>query len=345
MRDLLRSLKGDCGTLGCWTGNLPRGCELCMKGAKSVIFVTGVCPERCWYCPLSRSRKGRDVTYVNEVLARDIKDVVTEVAANLSRGAGITGGDPIARLEKATEIIRVLKDAFGQDFHVHLYTTGYLLTEERMRKLVRAGLDEIRIHITGEHSYRALAIAAKSGIDVGVENPAIPSTDKELLNAIRRAAEMGAGFVNLNELEFSEGNEASLILRGYRTEDGIAVFRSRETALRVMAAVIEEGIDISVHYCPARYKDAVQYRRRLARRAVATRMPYEEVEGPIVKWAEISVDEELSRRLIVSGLAFIRGGRVATSDTLAKRLRLRHTLVKAYPLSPRKVIETREEQS
>jgi len=343
--ELLRSLKGDCDTLGCWIGDLPRGCELCMEGAKSVIFVTGVCPERCWYCPLSRSRKGRDVTYVNEVLARDIKDVVTEVAANLSRGAGITGGDPIARLDRAIEIIRALKDAFGQDFHIHLYTTGYLLTEEGMRELVRAGLDEIRIHITGEHSYRALAIAAKSGIDVGVENPAIPGTEKELLNAIRKATEIGAGFVNLNELEFSEGNEASLILRGYRTENGVAAVGSRETALRVMAAVMEEGIDISVHYCPARYKDAVQYRRRLARRAVATRMPYEEIEGSLVKWAEIDADEEISKRLVVGGLAFICGGRVVTSDTLAKRLGLRHTLVKAYPLSPRKIIETREEQS
>ncbi len=343
MGELLRELKGDCDTLGCWVGSLPKGCELCMEGAKSVIFVTGVCPERCWYCPLSRARKGRDVTYVNEVLARDVKDVVTEVAANLSKGAGITGGDPIARLDRTVEIIRALKDAFGQNFHIHLYTTGYLLTEERMAELVRAGLDEIRIHVTGEHSYRALAIAASFGIDVGVENPAVPGTEKKLLDVIRRAAETGAVFVNLNELEFSEGNEASLLLRGYRTEDGVAAIGSRETALHVLAAVVEEGIDISVHYCPARYKDAVQYRRRLSRRAIATRMPYEEIDGSLVKWAEIGVDEGLSKRLIVRGLAFIRGDRVVTSCTLAKRLELRHTLIKAYPLSPRKVIETREE--
>lgn len=344
MGELFRGLKGDCDTLGCWVGDLPKGCELCMEGAKSVIFVSGVCPERCWYCPLSRARKGKDVTYVNEVLARDIKDVVTETAANLSKGAGITGGDPVARLGRTVEVIRALKDAFGHNFHIHLYTSGYLLTEEKMSELVKAGLDEIRIHITGEHSYRALAIAARSGIDVGVENPAIPGTEEKLLDVIRRAADVGANFVNLNELEFSEGNEASLLLRGYRTVDGVAAVRSRETALNVLAAVVKEGIDISVHYCPAMYKDAVQYRRRLARRAVATRMPYEEVEDSLVKWAEINVNDGVTRRLVVSGLAFIRDDRVVTSCTLAKRLGLRHTLVKAYPLSPRKIIETREEQ-
>ena len=345
MDELLRGIKGECDTLGCWIGDLPRGCKLCMEGAKSVVFVTGVCPERCWYCPLSKARKGKYVTYVNEVLARDVKDVVTEVAANLSKGAGITGGDPIARLDRTVEIIKTLKETFGQDFHIHLYTTGYLLTKEKMNELVSAGLDEIRIHITGEHSYRALEIATKSGIDVGVENPAIPGTEKMLLNAIRRAAEIGASFVNLNELEFSEGNEASLLLRGYRTEDGVAAVGSRETAIRAMAAIVEEGIDISIHYCPARYKDSVQYRRRLAKRAIATRMPYEEVEDSLVKWVEIGDSEIVSRELIVMGLAFIRDDKVVTSETLAKRLGLRHTLIKAYPLSPRKVIETLEEQS
>lgn len=315
-----------------------------MQGAKSVIFVTGVCPERCWYCPLSRARKGRDVTYVNEVPVRDIKDVVTEVAANLSEGAGLTGGDPIAGLRRATEIIKALKDAFGQGFHIHLYTTGYLLNKERLRDLVRAGLDEIRIHVTGEHSYKALVTATETGIDVGVENPAIPGTERQLLNAIRKAAKAGARFVNLNELEFSEGNEASLILRGYRTEDGVSAVGSRETALRVMATVMREGIDISVHYCPARYKDAVQYVRRLSRRAAATRMPYEEIEGPFVKWAEVGADAWIIERLVASGLAYIHSNKVVTSVTLAKHLGLRHTSVRAYPLNPRKVIETLEEQ-
>ena len=316
-----------------------------MEGAKSVIFVTGVCPERCWYCPLSRLRKGRDVTYVNEVLARDIKDVVTEVAANLSEGVGITGGDPVARLERTVTVIRALKDAFGQDFHIHLYTTGYLLTRERMKELVEAGLDEIRIHITGEHSFKALAIAADSGIDVGVENPAIPGTEEALVKSIVRAAELGARFVNLNELEFSEGNEVSLLLRGFKTVDGVAAEGSRETALRVMEAVIARGIDISVHYCPARYKDAVQYRRRLARRAIATRAPFEEINEAIVSWAEITHAEDIPKDLVVRGLAFIRkDGKVVTSASVARRLRLPHVVVRAYPLTPRKVIETSEEQ-
>jgi pyruvate formate-lyase activating enzyme-like uncharacterized protein len=316
-----------------------------MEGSKSVIFVTGVCPERCWYCPLSSSRKGKDVIYVNEIRARDIKDIITEVAANLSKGAGITGGDPIARLGRTIEIIKSLKSAFGKDFHIHLYTSGYLLTKEKMRELVKAGLDEIRIHITGEHSYKALEIAVKSGIVAGVENPVIPGSERDLLDMIRKAARIGAVFVNLNELEFSEGNEASLLLRGYRTNDGISVIGSKETALRVMSAVMSEGIEIGVHFCPAKYKDAVQYRKRLARRAVATRLPYEEVDGPLVRWAEINVDEESLRKLVLSDLAVVRDKKVTTSVTLAKHLGRPYTSIIAFPLNPRQVIETQKEQS
>jgi pyruvate formate-lyase activating enzyme-like uncharacterized protein len=50
-----------------YRGGVVRGCELCLLGAKSVIFITGLCPLSCPYCPVSAERFGKDVMYVNDV--------------------------------------------------------------------------------------------------------------------------------------------------------------------------------------------------------------------------------------------------------------------------------------
>ncbi|MCD6428365.1 MAG: radical SAM protein [Desulfurococcales archaeon] len=199
-------------------GELPKGCKLCMEGLKSVLFVTGLCSERCFYCPISPGRRGRDVVFINDVRVSDIeKDVVCEVVASGSKGVGITGGDPLIRLDRTIKIIKNLKDFFGSSFHIHLYTAGTLLKDEAMSKLVNAGLDEIRIHVINDGSWRAVKLAVDYPVSVGIENPVIPGSMTELKNLILKAYSIGVGFVNLNELEFSEGNYVNLRLRGIRT--------------------------------------------------------------------------------------------------------------------------------
>ncbi|MFX1268591.1 MAG: hypothetical protein ACFFAK_11585, partial [Promethearchaeota archaeon] len=49
---------------------IPKGCRLCLIGAKTVLFINGLCqnPKHCyWYCPISDERKGKDFTYANEI--------------------------------------------------------------------------------------------------------------------------------------------------------------------------------------------------------------------------------------------------------------------------------------
>jgi len=47
-------------------------CELCYVGLKAVIFITGVCDENCYYCPVDRDRFGRSVIYVNDERAWEL---------------------------------------------------------------------------------------------------------------------------------------------------------------------------------------------------------------------------------------------------------------------------------
>ncbi len=81
-------------------GSLPKGCAHCVKGEKMVLFVTGVCPRKCNFCPISDEKNGKDYSYADEWKTNDIKDIITEASAISAKGAGFTGGDPLARMER-----------------------------------------------------------------------------------------------------------------------------------------------------------------------------------------------------------------------------------------------------
>jgi pyruvate formate-lyase activating enzyme-like uncharacterized protein len=117
--------------------------------------------------------------------------------------------------------------------------------------------------------------AKASGLEAGVEIPALWSAPK-IVEAVRDAD----AFLNLNELEFSETNFAGLIDAGFLPEDlGCAATGSEDVAKEHF---LKSGI--KVHYCPSRFKDAVQLRERLRRRAEHTARPFDYVssEGTII---------------------------------------------------------------
>src|SRR3972149_2170317 len=126
--------------------SLPLGCRLCVKGRKSVILITGICPRKCFYCPLSDQKYQKDVIYANERKVTSTKELIDEVAVSKSFGAGITGGDPLSVMDRTVETIKALKGKFGRAFHIHLYTSLVLATEKNLKRLHDAGLDEIRFH-------------------------------------------------------------------------------------------------------------------------------------------------------------------------------------------------------
>ncbi|MEM1644243.1 MAG: hypothetical protein QXS70_07620, partial [Desulfurococcaceae archaeon] len=110
-RELRYSLK-----TGYVIGSLPPGCKYCLLGGKMVIFVTGLCLDNCWYCPISREKFGRKTIYVNEVRATSYSDVIDEAYRVGALGAGITGGDPISSLDVTVNMIMLLKEEFGEKF-------------------------------------------------------------------------------------------------------------------------------------------------------------------------------------------------------------------------------------
>lgn len=258
-------------------GTVPEGCRLCARGSKMVLFVTGLCHSSCYYCPLSEEKRGRDVIFADEMPVSDSDKMLYEARAIRAEGAGISGGDPLCRLNRSLEYIRLLKNEFGTAFHIHLYTSMTDLDSLTLQRLVDVGLDEIRFH-PQQKDWTGIERALETELEVGIEVPVIPGEKTQLKDTILRAERMGVSFVNMNELEASETNFAKLTSLGMKLTDieSASIEGSEATA----KAILEWGKDrvnkMTLHYCTARYKDGVQMRRRLERRLEETIRDFEQ---------------------------------------------------------------------
>ncbi|MCK4884022.1 MAG: radical SAM protein, partial [Candidatus Diapherotrites archaeon] len=241
-----------------------------------VVFVTGVCPQKCFYCPISVERGGNDVQAANERPVSSVQDIIEEAKAMDAKGASITGGEPLLVLDRVVSYIKALKKEFGPEFHIHLYTYGDLAGEKEIKALEEAGLDEIRFHLLGENKERIFP-ALKSSMSVGVEVPAIPSDSEELFDLVDFVIENKIEFINLNELEFSDSNWDQMVEKKckQRGEHTYAVEGSMELAIEVLSRF--EKTDVKAHFCSVKIKNGVQLTNRLMRRARNTKKPFETV--------------------------------------------------------------------
>ncbi len=280
------------------------GCRLCFSGSKSVIFVTGLCDDNCYYCPVSRDKLGHDVFLVNEQPVSTVEELIVEVERNGSRGASITGGDPLVRIDKTIIVIKALKEHFGSDFHIHLYTSGRYATIDSLISLDQAGLDEIRFHPT-DLSFLEKAKYAKlyTGMNVGVEIPVAPHLKNWVIRIVSEADKLGLDFVNLNEMEFVEPNVRSLMERGLiesKTRP-FTVQGSLETAIEIVEWA-SWNLSIPVHFCPAPFKDKIQTRNRLLLVGKRDRRWNEtiSVDGTLIEFVVVRYSSETGKCLLES---------------------------------------------
>ncbi len=256
---------------GSFSSYLSPGCRICRQGASLVLFVSGVCERDCFYCPLSEERRGKDVVYANERRAGSDSEIIEEARAIGALGTGITGGEPLLKRDFVIRSIRALKREFGEDHHIHLYT-GARPGPSSLRDLAEAGLDEIRFHPPASEwsdprqLSETLREAKFAGLLAGVEIPAIGPAPG-IVEAVMKAD----AFLNLNELEFSETNQSALQALGFKSQEyGCGAVGSEAVALEHFRV---EGL--KVHYCSSTFKDAVQLRERLKRRAARTARPFD----------------------------------------------------------------------
>lgn len=271
-----------------YCGKPAKGCRYCVKGEKLVLFITGLCSQRCFYCPISELKFGKDVIFANEWKIENDEDLLEEMRLMDAKGAGITGGDPLVTMNKTCKYIKLLKEKMGKDFHIHLYTPLKFVTEDNLKRLHEAGLDEIRFHpnIDDDKEWEKITEATKLKWDVGIEIPCLPDKEVKIKRLIKNFAEK-IKFINLNELEFSDTSIKHYNLKDYelKNEQSYAAKSSEELAKKLIKYTEEKELDISVYYCSAKLKDKTQMGNRIKRRAKKVTKPYDIVtpEGMLIR--------------------------------------------------------------
>ena len=323
-------------------GPLPKGCQLCIQGKKLVLFVTGLCPRKCFYCPISDKKSQKDVIYANEwpIKENELETIFKEAELCGAKGAGITGGDPLVKLERTVTLIKNFKQRFGQHFHIHLYTSLNLITEETLKHLYYSGLDEIRVHpdLDDRTLWPKISLLKKFSWDVGVEIPLIPTKEmetKKLIDLIQDKVD----FLNINELEISDTNANHLVEKHFLPKDSMSygVKGSGELGIELLNYVEKNYPQFNVHYCTTTLKDRVQLAERIKRRAKNIKEIFDVVtEEGMLKRGAIYLPE-ISPQTTRETLEKIKQNEKLANQFLEKLDFLKKELLKKFHLTRTKI--------
>ena len=243
----------------------PSGCRSCLLGTGlSAVRRTNRCNAACPFC--------YDYGVLNAI--PPIGEGLWEIGGGRYReedlpllfsiqgkptGIAYVYLEPMMEIEKYYGIIRRFHDA---GVHQHLYTNGINATEENLRTLGNAGLDEIRFNLGASHTSDAviknMKTAKKYIPQVGIETPMTREFEQEFHRKKDQILSSGIDFMNCAELHLNENNLQNYLgenLYFYRMGYLSPVF-SREITLKLMREAAEEQWPMVVHDCCNRTKFA-----------------------------------------------------------------------------------------
>ncbi|MDD7795536.1 radical SAM protein [Clostridium sp. 'White wine YQ'] len=236
----------------------PRGCSSCLFGTGlSAIRKTNKCNIECKFCynygeldfipPIGEGMWQIGDTKFYE---KDI-DLLLSIHKKPT-GVAYVYLEPFMEIEKYYSVVKKFSDA---KIHQHLYTNGTLATEETLKALGEAGLDEIRFNLGASNCsdkvIENIRIAKKYIKKVGIETPMTPEFFETFFEKKQVILDTKLDFINCAELHLNENNIDNYYGENmYISRQGyISPTWSRELTLKFMKIADEEKWDLVVHDC------------------------------------------------------------------------------------------------
>ncbi len=268
----------------CYNGTKPYymdispGCKHCGEGTWSCLFINGKCNGRCFFCPSEQTEIGEPVTNALQFTSpTDYLDYLNNFGI---KGVSISGGEPLLTLDKSLKFLSAVQNRFGSEIHKWLYTNGILITEENLKRLRDAGLNEIRLNLFAQnYNLDKVRLASRYIPTVTVEIPAVPEDHDLLCSLLPKLTESGVKFLNLHQLRCTSYNYKKFIARGYTFlhDQDATVLESELAALKTIQSAVESDIRLPINYCSFVYRNNFQRIRARQRSAPCLVKPYEEI--------------------------------------------------------------------
>lgn len=245
-------------------GELTPGCrECCLKGRWEQIRTTTKCNLSCSFCyyfgekdyPL-RELIPADMYKIRQRLYSedDVKLLFEKQGKKFLSGVAWLHHEPLLEMDK---MLGLMKFVHRKGYHQWLYTNGTLATEENLKKLSGAGLDEIRFNLAAtncsDNVIKNMNIARKYFKFLCIESPMFSKFYVTFLKKRKAILDTGVDHIHFAELQLFPQTKSRFAGEGpiYRYRKGyVSPIKSRQLVYDVFEVAVKENWkNVVLHDC------------------------------------------------------------------------------------------------
>jgi len=254
---------------------LTPGCKACLSGRWTQLRTTSRCNLNCSFCYYF---VGNNIPHVEIIppdiylinnrffTESDIKLLFEVQAEKYLSGVAWLHFEPLLELEK---ILPLMKFIHRKGYHQWLYTNGVYATQESLKKLADAGLNEIRFNLAATNcsnqAIKNMRVARRYFKYLCIESPMFTEFYNSFLKKKNSILDTGVDHIHFAELQLFPKTKDNFKQEGiiYRYRKGyVSTIRSRQLTYNIFAiAAKEKWKNILLHDCSneTKFYRGIQY--------------------------------------------------------------------------------------